>query len=664
MYRIIVTSIILSLIVCSDLSAQFNKAYFYYVGRTHLMNNNYEDAIGTLNVLLKVDKKAHEGYFLRGIAKYNLDDLLGAEQDFSTAIGHNPVFTMAYQYRAITRLQFGNYDDALKDFQVAIDLRPDVANPYYSRGITYTLNKQYDKAIADFDQFIKQEHRVASAYIHRGDAYLLMKDTTAAMSNYSTAITTNRRDPNGYNKKGAIYMAQDSTNLAIENFNIAVESDTTYIASYFNRAIALSTLNKLQQSLDDFDRVIELDSTSSLAYFNRAILRTQIGDYNRALEDYNMVAKYSVDNVLVYFNRALLHSKLGDFDSAINDYSRAIYLYPDFANAYLNRASLKYRMQDMRGAKRDKEIAENKIAEYKTKLKESNFSIYADTSRNFNKLLSFETELSGSNFKKMGVSRDNISLLPLFRFSLATTDDTEVKLDPERYLLARVDKFEDEIGSPAIVLTNSDCALSPDSIMVIDDSLSGDVIQSSLDWRTLFKLSITQSLIKQYTNAVNTYTQAIEINPSSPFLYLNRSTVKSEMIDFISSIDNSYSNITIETDPSNRLNSPSSNRVYNYDDAIVDLNKAIKLYPEFAHLYYNRANLQALSGRFHEAYGDYTKALILWPNFPEAYYNRGLVQIFMNDTRKGCLDMSKAGELGVKEAYTVLKIYANNRNLK
>ena len=657
MFRTIVISIMLSLLGLSQASAQLNKAYFYYVGRSHLMNNKYEDAIRTLNVLLKVDKKAHEGYFLRGIAKYNLGDLLGAELDFSTAIDHNPVFTLAFQYRAIAHLQFGNYDDALKDFQEAIDLRPDVASPYYSRGITYTLTKQYERAIADFDKFIKQESRVASAYVHRGDAYLFMGDTIAAVKDYNTAIVTNRNDPNGYNRRGGIYMAQDSVALAVEQFDEAVECDSTYILSYFNRAVALSKTLEIKRSLADFDRVIELDPTSSIAYFNRAIVRVHIGDYNRALDDYNMVAKYSADNVLVYFNRALLHTELGDVESAIEDYSRAIELYPDFATAYLNRAYLKYVMKDMEGSKSDKESADSKIAEYKNKLKDSNFSIYADTSRSFNQLLSFETKLTGSNFKQMGVSDEDISLLPLFRFSI-TEDSIVNEVDPERYWLERVEEFEKSIGNPEVMLTNRVSTLSVDSIMRLDNSLSEEFVQNVGGWRTIFKLGITQSLIKQYTSSINTYTQAIEMNPSSPFLYLNRSTVRSEMIDFVSSIDNSYSNISINIDPTSRLNNITPNRVYNYDDAIEDLNKAIKLYPEFAHLYYNRANLQALSERFPEAYDDYSMAIQLWGNFPDAYYNRGLVQIFMKDIRKGCMDMSKAGELGVRQAYTVLKIYS------
>ncbi|MBQ5836270.1 MAG: tetratricopeptide repeat protein, partial [Alistipes sp.] len=72
-------------------------------------------------------------------------------------------------------------------------------------------------------------------------------------------------------------------------------------------------------------------------------------------------------------------------------------------------------------------------------------------------------------------------------------------------------------------------------------------------------------------------------------------------------------------------------------------------------------NLLALSGQLPEAFDDYTKAIELNPNFAEAYYNRGLIQIYMKDTHKGCLDISKAGELGIEEAYEVLRAYSNNR---
>ena len=175
--------------------AQYNKEYFYHMGRTFMMNDDYREAIRTLNTLLRFDADAYEGYFLRGIAKYNLDDLLGAEADFSLALSKNPVFTQAYTYRAITRSQLGSYDDALGDFAAAIELRPDLPYPYYYRGVTRLMNQQFAEAVEDFDRFLRQENKVPDAYINRGAAYLCMSDTLRAYENYDAAIRTNRETP-------------------------------------------------------------------------------------------------------------------------------------------------------------------------------------------------------------------------------------------------------------------------------------------------------------------------------------------------------------------------------------------------------------------------------------------------------------------------------------
>ncbi|MBQ5358755.1 MAG: tetratricopeptide repeat protein, partial [Alistipes sp.] len=167
-------------------STQYNKDYFFNMGRKLMTNNDYQEAIRVLNVLLRFDNNAYEGYFLRGIAKYNMDDLLGADADFTLAIEKNPVFTNAYTYRAITRSRLGNYDDALKDFHEAIDLRPDLPGPYYSRGVTRLLNRQFKEAIEDFDMFVRHEKKVADVYINRGMSYLYLKDTLKAYENFET----------------------------------------------------------------------------------------------------------------------------------------------------------------------------------------------------------------------------------------------------------------------------------------------------------------------------------------------------------------------------------------------------------------------------------------------------------------------------------------------
>ena len=407
----------LALTIGAGSRAQYDRDYFYYVGRSFMIDNNFEDAIRTLNILLRFDDDAYEGYFLRGIAKYNLDDLLGAEADFTTAIEKNPVFTTAFTYRAITRSRLGNYDDALSDFAEAIELRPDLPNAYYSRGVTRLLNQQFREAIDDFDKFIRQENKVSDAYLNRGVCYLYLKDTTQAYADFETAIRTNRENPMSFNRRGELEMKQQRYKEAEADFDMAIRCDSNYLLSYFNRAIVYSSTNRPMQSLADFDRVLQLDSTNSLTYFNRAIVRSQIGDYNRALEDYDKVAFYSPENVLVYYNRAGIQAQLGNIESAVEDYSKAIELYPDFANAYLNRSRLRYLLKDESGSRRDRDIAQRKIAEYKTRLSDSTYSIYADTTHRFDRLLSFDANVAGSTFGRIASkSADNrLALLPLAR---------------------------------------------------------------------------------------------------------------------------------------------------------------------------------------------------------------------------------------------------------
>lgn len=657
MRKFIIATISGLALLCSlPVRAQYNREYFFWRGQRCMMDNNYQEAIRTLNTLLRFDDDAYEGYFLRGIAKYNLDDLIGAEADFSTAIAKNPVYTQAYTYRAVTRSRLGNYDDALQDFREAIDLRPDLPGPYYSRGVTRLLNQQFGEAIEDFDQFIRQENKVADAFICRGLSYLHLRDTLRAYDDFTTAIRTNRENPAGYNHRGELYMRQQRYPEAEGDFDKAISCDSTYLLSYFNRALVYSSTNRPARALDDFDRVIALDTLNSLAYFNRAMLRTQVGDYNRALEDYDRVATYSPNNVLVYYNRAGVHTQLGEIEKAVEDYSSAIRLYPDFAQAYIYRGRLRELLRDPKGARADRNTAQRKIAEYRARLSDSSYSIYADTTQRFDRLLSFDAKFSGADFDAAtgrSGAREEMRLLPLFKFSLMEPDTMPVV---ERYHFQRAEDFKRRIGNPYLRLTCRVSDLAPDTLMMLDKRYTQAIRTGAPSWELYFQRAVTQSLIKQYTNSVNTCTSAIELNPSNPFLYLNRSTTRAEMIDFISSIDNSYQRIAIDSDPANRLNN-NSKRTYSYDEAIADLNKAVKLCPDFAHAYYNRANLRALSGSLPEAFEDYTRAIELDPWLAEAYYNRGIVQLFMKDSRKGCLDLSKAGELGIEEAYEVLKRY-------
>jgi tetratricopeptide (TPR) repeat protein len=652
----------LFLTVSSYTFAQYDKYYYFNRGREHLINSHYTYAIADFSILIQSDSSLYEGYFFRGIAKYNLNDYIGALQDFNKALNINPVFTQAYHYRAITFSQLNRFDEAMKDYENAISLRPDNVGIYFSRGITYLMSQKFDKSIADFNIFLRHESNSSDAFVNRGTAYLMSKDTVRALEDYNKAIYFNSFDPNGYIRRARIYAMKNENQKAMRDLDQAIRLDSTSSFVFFSRALVKYALDDINGALNDLTKVITLDPHNALSYYNRALIRSQIGDYNNALDDYGHVMEINPDNVLAYFNRAAVEIELNDYNAAIIDYTRAIELYPDFATAYMNRSIVKNRTGQYESARKDYEIAQQKIIQFRKDASDSTFSIFADTSKTFNKLLALDADFTKKTFNNRLENR-NIGLLiqPLFKFSEGA-EKQNIALD-KQYFFPLIDDFLKNENLKEVALSNQNIEI--DNITASKmDSISEILIRRTDNKEKAlgyFIKGMSQAQIKQYTSSINYYSKAIELDPTNIFYYLNRSVTQSEMIDFISNIENSIPKLSLNDNIVSSKNI-TNQRVFDYNEAINDLNKIESLNPNFAYLHYNNGNLLCLSNKMPEAIESYTKAIKQYPYFAEAYFNRGLISIYLRDTEKGCIDISKSGEIGVKDAYPIIKKYCLNED--
>ena len=59
--------------------------------------------------------------------------------------------------------------------------------------------------------------------------------------------------------------------------------------------------------------------------------------------------------------------------------------------------------------------------------------------------------------------------------------------------------------------------------------------------------------------------------------------------------------------------------------------------------------------QYQKAIDDYTKAIEINPGLAEAYFNRGIVRLKANGKSGIVEDLSKAGELGIIDAYSIIK---------
>ena len=83
--------------------------------------------------------------------------------------------------------------------------------------------------------------------------------------------------------------------------------------------------------------------------------------------------------------------------------------------------------------------------------------------------------------------------------------------------------------------------------------------------------------------------------------------------------------------------------------------RAITLQPDNACLYYNRGNHYFVQKDWELAIADYDHAIALDGNMAEAFLNRGLAYMNAGNLDAGIKDLSKSGELGLYEAYSIIK---------
>ena len=650
--------LILILALCLPLSAraQYDKDVFSFRGRTALQDGRLSEAVNNFNILAQLDSTDYWTFFYRGIAKYNLGDIRGARADFSTAVRLNPVFTSGYHYRAITESRTGQYDEALKDLERAIELRPGSSGLYFTRGVTLFLSRQFERAVQDFNKYIRQEPKDPSAYLNRGASYLFLKDTTAALADYNHAIRLDRFEPEGFIRRGGLKAAQKQYDEALQDLDRAVELDSTLTLAYFQRALVHAEKGQLQDAMKDLNTVLKYEPGNALTLYNRSLLSAQVGDYEGALSDMDRVIAINPGNVLAYFNRAGFFIEMQRYDDALADYNKAIELYPDFAKAYMNRAYVELQLGMTRASREDYRTARTKVADYEKATAEG--ADFSDTTRKYSNLLALDADFarSGGFEDEMLRHRDvDINLKPLYRFVLTDSRDNTSYALEHRYENRLLDTFLSTAPLPATV---SD---SPTEVPVTSTLLTKEVLDP-------FFKGLQDMGLKQYNQALAHFTDAVEednsANPYAAYLkafyLMNRGALRAEMIDFIASFESNVQTLTMDDKGNTRARVREQiSREYDYSEALQDMEAAADILPSLPYIQFNLGNLYCLSSRFVEAIESYDKAIRLFPWMASAYFNRGLVLIYLKDKEKGCIDLSRAGELGAEGAYGVISRYCS-----
>jgi tetratricopeptide (TPR) repeat protein len=168
---------------------------------------------------------------------------------------------------------------------------------------------------------------------------------------------------------------------------------------------------------------------------------------------------------------------------------------------------------------------------------------------------------------------------------------------------------------------------------------------------------------RDYMEAILNLNKAIELDTKNASAYFLRATLKEKFEDLHGAMKD-Y-NSAIESNPKSAetffARGNVKMRLQDYYGAIEDFSAAISVNENFVEAYFSRGKAKQLLLAYEDAINDVTKIIQINPKSVDAYYMRGILRIDFGDMKNGCLDLSKAGELGDLRAYEVIKEKCNTK---
>jgi tetratricopeptide (TPR) repeat protein len=377
-----------------------------------------------------------------------------------------------------------------------------------------------------------------------------------------------------------------------------------------------------------------------------------VGDDNRAIIDFDFVLRLEPDNMLALFNRALLLDRTGDLEGAVRDYTKVIDEYPTFHTGMLYRARCYRRM----GMVAKAELDEFQV--YKAQLYQHLYGIQPTDSRRdqrkrsdidpnkYNQLvvadeqepeLEYQSEYRG----RVQDRRVDMQLLPLFALSL------EPQSSGVRLGTPYDDMIEQLNGSGKgrpLHITTSHPSLSSQSTsdyFAYIDSLTL-VIDNSANAASALLLSraVARTAVQDNDAALADLQQCLSIDTTLTAAIWQQAVCQTRLAQI--------------------LMAEGSSAEMRLASAQSSIEKALSQSSRNPYLLYNSGCLYAMRQRFQEAIAAFSEAIEYDARLSEAYYNRALCLIQTGQTAEAISDLSKAGELGIYQAYSIIKKYSNS----
>ena len=637
---------ILYSVLCTPLHAQLNTDRITAIGRNALYFEDYVLSIQYFNQVIRLKPYLSEPYFFRSIAKIQLEDYQGALRDCNSAIELNPFSPGCYYARGYIYRQLNELEKAEADYTEALRFSPENRTYMLLRADTRAQMKHYDDALEDIEQMLRREPKSASVWAEKGHVCILKKDTLAALEAFETATQYDKTNPALWSALGVTNLMLNHEDDAYVQLTQAINLGSKWAGDYINRGIIHYRRHNYRGALSDYDQAVKIAPRDADCYYNRGIMRQEVGDYNNALADFNTALTIEPDRTEMRYQRALVEMQLKQWSKVTSDLDSLIARYPYFLPAYYLASEAKAKQGDSKSAYRYRQQA------YDLEQRKDEIQAQQAAQPNTDVLIA-DAQPQRKDYRK--------------EFSASTAQDRNDLPEEEQKYDSKTrgavqNRYQDVVNEPNIVLSyySQDMSLRRTNYYhpLVEQLNKHQALPAALRF-TNQELTLTAEMVDFHFSEIARLTQLMNEAPSA-VLYFARAIEFAIIKDYASAVDDCTKALPIADSDLEPIVSFCRacwrSRMTEVDNELIllDYEHAIDLRPDFTFALYNKANILCAQREWKDAIEFYSRAILLDRDFAEAYFNRGLTYIYTGENEKGLSDLSKAGELGIYQAYNLI----------
>ena len=648
---------ILYSVLCTPVHAQLNTDRITAIGKNALYFEDYVLSIQYFNQVIRLKPYLTEPYFYRAVAKIQLEDYQGALRDCNTAIEHNPFSPGYYYTRGFIYYRLEKWEEAESDYTQALFFSPENHTYLLLRADTRAQRKNYDAALEDIESLLRREPHSASVWSEKGRICLAKQDTLAALAALEQAAEYDKTNPAVWSALGVTHLMREEEDQAYVHLTQAIQLGSKWAGDYINRGIIHYHRHNYRGALSDYDQAVKLSPRDADCYYNRGVMRQEVGDYNNALEDLNTAIDLAPERTELRYQRGLVLMQLKQWKEVLADMNALIARYPYFLPAYYmasqaetqqghTKEAYKYRKQAADLEQRKDEIqasqpnTDMQIADAQPQKKDRRKEFSSHMAQNQPELTEDEQKYRSQARGAVQKRYQDVVNEPHITLSYYSKDLTLRSTNYYHHLVEYIN--QNGVMPAAMRFTSQEPALTAEMV----DFHFAEITRLSerIDRRPSAELYFARALefaiVQDYTSAIDDCTRALALTDDKPITVIAtfcRANWRYRLLEY-----QRANNEQVSTSP------------MDYDIMLRDYDRVIALQPDFSFAYYNKANTLCAQNEYKEALKYYTKAISIDPEMAESYFNRGLTYIYTGENEKGLSDLSKAGELGIYQAYNLL----------